>query len=423
MSRIQLIRNFSTDLHFVHVSRHTWLLGTAVAKILLFLGLLGILTSTIYLGLVLVAVLRFRLRPKNVPSFTPAVSLLKPLHGAEPGLRECLEGFFRLDYPDYEILFCARSENDAGLVIARELATKYPKIPVRILTCGEPPWPNARCYSLNQMKAAARHEILVITDSDVRVKAEYLRAVVDPFRREETGMVTCVYRGVAAQGGFWAQLEGLGMSVEMTSGVLVAEMLEGMRFALGPSMVVRKRCVDQIGGFEKLGDYHADDFMLGNLVAEHGNSVVLSDHVIDHCIVNTRFEKSLAHQWTWMKSTRFSRPMGHLGTGLTFGGSFGLLVFLAASLLGRPCLGLAAMGWTVIARVLQSVLVGWFVVRDNSAVRLACLCPFRDLMGALLWMASYSSRRFGWRGNLFEFTGRGVIRLVADNERRASMNQ
>jgi ceramide glucosyltransferase len=175
------------------------------------------------------------------------------------------------------------------------------------------------------MNDAAQHNILVITDSDVRVTPQYLRAVVAPFREASTGLVTCVYRGVAAQGGFWARLEGLGMSIEMTSGVLVADMLEGMRFALGPSMVVRKRCVDEIGGFEKLGHYYADDFMLGNLVSEHGNSVILSNHVIDHCIVNTTFEKSLTHQWNWMKSTRFSRPLGHLGTGLTFAVPFGLL--------------------------------------------------------------------------------------------------
>jgi len=220
-------------------------------------------------------VLRFRLRPKNGPSFMPPVSLLKALHGAEPGLRDYLEGFFRPDYPEYEILFCARSETDAGLSVARELAARYPKIPVRILTSGEPPWPNARCYSLNQMKAAAKHDILVNTDCDVQVKADYLRAVVKPFRDERTGLVTCLHRGVAAQGGLWAQLEGLGMSVEMTSGVLIAEMLEGrMRFALGPSTVVRKKCVDEIAGFERLGGHYADDFMLGNLIADKGNTVV-----------------------------------------------------------------------------------------------------------------------------------------------------
>ena len=266
-------------------------------RIFLLFGVAGILTSTIYIALVFAATIRFRRRPKTTPAFTPPVSVLKPLHGAEPGLREFLEGFFQLDYPEYEILFCSRHETDQGLSIARDLSEKYPSVPVRIMTSGEPPWPNARCFSMNTMKSAARHDILVITDSDVRVEPEYLRAVVEPFRQDQTGLVTCVYRGVAVQGGFWARLEGLGMSVEMTSGVLVAEMLEGMRFALGPSMAVRKSCVDRIGGFEKLGNYYADDFMLGRLVSESGSTVVLSDQVIDHCIVNTKFEKSLGHQW------------------------------------------------------------------------------------------------------------------------------
>src|SRR6267143_4492886 len=342
-------------------------------KILLIFGLFGILTSSVYLLLVAIAGLRFRRRRKSSARFTPPVSLLKPLQGAEPGLREYLEGFFKLDYPEYEILFCARKESDEGLAIARELAARYPHIPARFLTSGASPWPNAKCYSLNEMKAASQYEILVITDSDVRVTPDYLRAVVGPFRDEKTGLVTSLYRGVAAQGGFWARLEGLGMSVEMTSGVLVAEMLEGMRFALGPSMAVRKKCVDQIGGFEKLGNYHADDFMLGNLIAEKGNTVVLSHHVIDHCIVNTKCRKSLAHQWNWMKSTRFSRPKGHLGTGLTFGLPFGLLTFATASLLGHPGIGLTMLAWTVLARVLQSMQVGWFVVKDQEAVRLAFL--------------------------------------------------
>jgi ceramide glucosyltransferase len=392
-------------------------------RILLIFGFVGILTSTTYLALVFAATIRFRRRPKAVPAFTPAVSVLKPLHGAEPGLRDFLEGFFQQNYPEYEILFCARHETDHGLAIARELSEKYPRVPARIMTSGEPPWPNAKCYSMNEMKAAARHDILVISDSDVRVTPGYLRAVVEPFREEKIGLVTCVYRGVAEQGGFWARLEGLGMSVEMTSGVLVAEMLEGMRFALGPSMAVRRSCVDQIGGFEGLRDYYADDFMLGRRVAESGSAVVLSDHVIDHCIVNTKFKKSLGHQWNWMKSTRFSRPMGHLGTGLTFGLPFGLLVFAIATMMGQPWVGLAALAWTVAARVIQSILVGWYVVKDKDALRLAWLYPLRDLMGSLLWMASYASRRVDWRDDFFELRKRGLARLIPFEERRFNAHQ
>ena len=226
-----------------------------MARVLLILGLFGTLTSTVYLIMVLSAVLRFRRRRKIAAGIAPPVSLLKPLHGAEPGLYEYLESFFHQDYPDYEIIFCARHEDDAGLAIARTVAAKYPHVETRILTCGEPPWPNAKCFSLAAMSEAAKHDIFVITDSDVRVTPNYLRAVVAPFSDEKVGLVTCVYRGVATEKGLWARLEGLGMSIEMTSGVLVADMLEGMKFALGPSMAVRKRCVDEIGGFRALGDY------------------------------------------------------------------------------------------------------------------------------------------------------------------------
>lgn len=160
-----------------------------MSRISLIVGLFGILTSTIYLALVLAATIRFRRQPKIASSYTPPVSVLKPLHGAEPGLGEFLEGFFQFDYPEYEILFCARHESDPGLAIARDLSERYPHVPVRFMTSGEPPWPNARCFSLNEMKSAARHDILVITDSDVRVQPGYLRAVVAPFRQEKTGLV------------------------------------------------------------------------------------------------------------------------------------------------------------------------------------------------------------------------------------------
>src|SRR5579862_8368618 len=158
-----------------------------MAKVLCVFGMMGILTSTIYLAMVGIAVFRFHHRRKLTAAFTPPVSVLKPLHGAEPGLREYLEGFFLQDYPQYEILFCAREESDAGLQIAVELSRKYPKVPVQVLTCGEPHWPNAKCYSLRAMARAAEHDIFVIADSDVRVTPEYLRRIVLPLQRENVG--------------------------------------------------------------------------------------------------------------------------------------------------------------------------------------------------------------------------------------------
>ena len=251
--------------------------------------------------------------------------------------------------PSYEILFCARDHGDAGLQLARRVAQRYPHVPVQFLTTGEPAYTNAKVSSLEMMGLAAESDILVISDSDVRVGP--LICVKSqrrsPMRR--SGLVTCLYRGVADGKSLWSRLEATAMSVEMAAGVLAAEWIEGMQFALGPTMAVRRSCVEEIGGFGMLGRYCADDFVLGNRIAANGHKVVLSHHVIDHVVLNEGFWQSIKHQIRWMKSTRFSRPKGHLGTALTFSVPFGLLVCAMAVVLGMPQLGFAALAWSVVS--------------------------------------------------------------------------
>jgi ceramide glucosyltransferase len=385
------------------------------------LALLGTLSSTIFLGMVLVASIRFKKRAplKGDSEFLPPVSLLKPLHGAEPGLREYLESFFALDYPRFEILFCARTEADAGIHLAREVAAEHPNVPVRFLFSGNPPWPNARCYSLSVMAPEASHDLLVITDSDVRVRPSFVREIVAPFVDQTLGASTCLYRGDATGLGFWGLMEGMGMSVEMTAGVLVAEMLEGMKFTLGPCMMVRRKALESIGGFKQLGYYYADDFMLGNLVAAKGWRVFLSSHTIDHCIVNDSFQRNFSHQWSWMKSTRFSRPAGHLGTGLTFAVPFGLIGLAAGLATGNPLLGWSLLGWAWFSRALLSVIAGGWVVKDPAAYRLCWLYPVRDLLGAVLWLASYTSRKVGWRDDRFVLEKGGLMRRISEGSAKS----
>jgi ceramide glucosyltransferase len=389
-----------------------------VSYVLLFVSVLGIITSTIFTGMTFVAAWRYlsgrRMRRRQLCDFTPPVSILKPLHGAPAHLEECLEDYFKLDYPEYEILFCARREQDAGLAIARKLATRYPQIPVRILTSGEPPWINARCNSMHLMAEAARYELLVATDADVPAGPEYLRTMVAPFRDPSVGASTCVYFGYPIDGGFGEQLEGLGMSVEMTSGVLVADMLEGVRFTLGPSTAIRKAALEQIGGFARLSGYAADDYMLGYLVAESGSTVVLSDQVIEHLILRSGFRKSLEHQLSWMRSTRFSRPMGHMGTVLTFSVPYGLLGLIAGLMLGQPLLGLALLGFTLLLKTAHSMIVGGLVVRSRPAVLLSFLYPLRDLIGFFLWVASYWSNKLQWHGRVFELEPGGTMHLPGE---------
>jgi ceramide glucosyltransferase len=387
---------------------------------LLALAAFGLITSSVFTGMVLWAVPGF-LRERRTglkltaarPGFTPPLTLLKPLHGTEPGLEAYIESFFRQDYPQYEILFCARSETDAGLAIAQRVAARHPEIPARFfVTGGVPDYINAKVASMELMERHAAYDILVISDSDVRVTPEYLRAVALPFSDPTVGGMCCLYRGVAAEGGLWARLEAVGMSVEMSAGVLVARNMEGMQFVLGPTMAFRRETIRRMGGFKVTADYCADDFVLGNETYKLGETVVLSHHAIDHMVINSSFAASMAHQARWMKSTRFSRPKGHFGTVLTFSVPFGVLGLIAGLLGGHPLLGLGLLAFSVLNRLALSVAVGRMVVGDRDWLNLLVLYPVRDLMGAGFWAASYLGRTVLWRGGVFELLPGGRMRAA-----------
>ena len=385
---------------------------------LLGLAAFGLVTSAAFAGIVLWAVpgyLRERRRALAQlaarPGFTPALTLLKPLHGAYPGLESYLETFFIQDYPAYEILFCARTANDEGLETARRVAARHPHIPAQFLsTGGQPDFINAKVASMERMEAHAAHDILVISDSDVRVTPDYLRSVALPFADERVGGMCCLYRGVAAEGGLWARLEAVGMSVEMSAGVLAARAMEGMQFTLGPTMAFRRDTIRRMGGFKVTADYCADDFILGNETWKQGQRVVLSHHAIDHMVLHSGLIGSLKHQVRWMKSTRFSRPKGHFGTALTFSLPFGLLALAACAGLGAPRWGLALLAFAVATRLALSIAVGRFVVRDKSWFGLLVLYPIRDFMGFCFWAASYAGRRILWRGRVLELLPGGKMR-------------
>ena len=387
---------------------------------LLALAVVGLITSTGFAAIVLWAVpgyLRERrlalARLQARPGFTPPLTLLKPLHGAEPGLEAELESFFLQDYPEYEILFCTRAPDDPGLEMARRVAARHPNIPAKFLsTQGEPDYINAKAASMEIMEAAASYDILVISDSDVRVTPDYLRAVALPFADPQVGGMTCPYRGVAVEGGLWARLEAVGMSVEMTSGVLAARAMEGMQFVLGPTIAFRRATVRKMGGFKVTADYCADDFVLGNQTYKLGETVALSHHAIDHMVINSNFLDSMKHQVRWMKSTRFSRPAGHFATSLSFSLPFGLLALATAVALGHTTMGLALFAWSVATRLALALAVGRAVVNDSSWLGLFVLYPIRDLMGFGFWVAGYWGNRILWRGRIFELLPGGKMRAA-----------
>jgi ceramide glucosyltransferase len=189
----------------------------------------------------------------------------------------------------------------------------------------------------------------------------------------------------------------------------VANLLEGMKFGLAPTIAVKKEALAKIGGYEVLGEYCANDFMIGNLIDKAGYRVALSGHGLDHVVNQPTFGKMWENQLRWAKSTRYSRPKGHLGSGLIFAIPFGLVGLVAALVLGMPAVGLILFGAAVLNRVIESWLVGWGVVRDRVAQWQAWMYPLRDLLGFVVWVASYTGASFVWRDSKYELRGDKIV--------------
>jgi ceramide glucosyltransferase len=388
-------------------------------RALLLLALAGSFTSAIYLAMTLIATSRhLRLAEaaheaaRALPdSSLPAVSIFKPLHGMEEQLAANLESFFQQDYPDYEIIFGVRDLQNPAAKVAEEVRARYPHIPSQVIASGPPIWPNAKVFALDKMIAVSSRKYFIISDSDVGVAPDFLRNTIPPLLDAKVGLITCMYRGIPASD-FWSWLEALGLSVEMSSGVMVADMVEGMRFALGPAMAVRRDAIDTIGGISAVADYYSDDFELGNRIWVKGYKVVLSHHIVRNVLTLRPPVRTFGDQLRWMKSTRYSRPAGHAGTSLTYAVPFGILGLIAAAVLGRWQLGVGLLALAWLNRMIQSIAVGWFVARDPRAVWLCWLYPVRDFFGFIAWTLSYTSRKFYWRGEMYRFRKGGRIEAL-----------
>jgi ceramide glucosyltransferase len=353
----------------------------------------------------------YRLRNRRLPDFQslarelPPMSLLKPLHGAEPELERCLESFFVQDYPGYEILFAVRHADDPAVDVFNRLSTRYPHIPTKMILTGEPPYANAKVYSLEKMAEAARHRILVITDSDASVASDYLQSMAREFAAPRVGAVTNLYRGVGGRD-LWSKMEALGMTTEFMSGVVVAERLEGMKFMLGPSMAIRTECLDAIGGFSAMKDYLADDFVLGNWADRAGWRVALSRHVINHHASNEGFTRTFIHRLRWNRSSRFSRPSGYLGQGFTYGMVWALLLLLLSPAWWGFVLSV------IVLRFLLAIQVGVYLLRDHATWRSLWLLPLQDVFSFASWVGGFLGREIVWRSERYRLLSGGRFKKI-----------
>jgi ceramide glucosyltransferase len=359
--------------------------------------------SLVYSMLAVVAALRYlAIRPPVLQSSEP-VSILKPLAGLDLGLESNLRTFFEQDYADFEILFAVREPEDPAVAVVEKLQGEYPEIPSRLLITGEPPYPNAKVFSLDRMLEAAANDLVVMSDSDIRVTPEALRTVAAEFQDRKLGVATCPYRAVPGPS-FWSQLEATGMNTDFLSGILVARMLEGMNFAVGPTIAARRSAIQSIGGFNRLKDYLAEDFVLGKFAADAGHGVILSSYVIEHHIGSTDFRHNAAHRLRWVRSTRRSRPAGYVGQLFTM--PFPLALLLAA---------VHTAWWPLIPMTLAiRGMAAWTVAHQVLRARINwLLLPVEDLAAFCFWIGGFFGNTIVWRGRRYRLEADGTFRLIA----------
>jgi ceramide glucosyltransferase len=361
--------------------------------------------SLVYCVLTIIAAVRYRaVHPPPLRQANP-ISVLKPLAGVDEGLAENLRSFFEQRYDSFEILFAVRNSDDPAIAVAERLRADYPAVPSRLIVTGEPPYPNAKVFSLDRMLAAAAHDLLVMSDSDIRVTPDMLSTIAAEFQDSQLGLATCPYRAMPGRS-FWSTLEAVGLNTEFIGGVLVARMLDGMKFALGPTIAARRETLVRIGGFDAVKDYLAEDFVMGKLAAERGYRVILSSYVIEHRIGAQPFAANLKHRLRWNRSTRRSRPWGYVGQIFTNPLPLALLLWIVSPAwwpLSLATLVLrAAAGWATGVHALSGPFVS----------RLWWLVPLQDVASFVVWIAGFFGNTILWRGRKYYLLPDGRFELV-----------
>jgi ceramide glucosyltransferase len=358
--------------------------------------------ALVYSLLSIVAAFRYlRVRPPSLGKTEP-ISVLKPLAGLDDGLETNLRTLFGQDYPVFEILFAVRELSDPAVDIVQRLQREYPHVATRLIATGEPPYPNAKVFSLDRMLTAASYDLVVMSDSDIRVTPDLLRTVAAEFQDPRLGVATCPYRSVSGKS-IWSRLEATGLNTDFLSGILVARMLEGMKFAVGATIAARRSVLEAIGSFDRLKDYLAEDFVMGKFADEAGHGVILSSYVVEHHIGSARLHHNAAHRLRWVRSTRRSRPAGYMGQLFTMPFPLALLVCIA-----HPSWW-PAVPLTLFVRGIAAYVVSACVLRTRINW---LLLPIEDLAGFCFWVVGFFGSNIAWRGRRYHLYPDGRFELL-----------
>ena len=344
----------------------------------------------------IIAAIRFfrRERAKQLPAFTPPVSLLKPVRGVDFGTYENFASFCMQNYPEYEILFCVNEMSDAAVPVIQKVMKDCPARRIRIFTNAPQIGSNRKVNNLALLTREANYEILLQTDGDVRVGPNYIRELVAPFVDPTVGVASCFYRATA-QNSFWASLEGVGTASDFFAGALVAEWKEGITFALGASVGTTKTWLAKIGGYEAIANLLADDYELGNRVHQAGGKVLLCREPVWTMYPAQGAKGFWDHQVRWARTVRLCRPASFIGLLFTHGLPWALLAAAVAPSASIAAVYLLAY---VVLRGIMAWVVGIWGINDDVLRRRFWLIPVRDLLNFAVWLAGFASNRVTWGG-------------------------
>jgi ceramide glucosyltransferase len=376
------------------------------------LVLLGVATIPfIYYGIALFSSLRFfeqAPRPPQSPAFLPPVSNLKPIRGLDPDAYENLASFCRQDYPEYEILFCVGGTDDPTLPVIEKLIADFPERRIRVLFGAGRDATNDKVAKLARLASEAQYEIVVISDSDVRVRPDYLRTVVAPLADPKVGAVTCFYVPTN-ETSLVQSLQSVGMLADFYAGILVAWQLDGVKFALGPTIATSRTRLDGFGGYQAIENKPADDLLVGRLIADQGYGVELLPYSVSTVADYQSFRDLLHKRLRWIVVMRHMRPWGHLGLIFTHGLPWCLFAIaieptwpVAAAYLGTYFLFRAAIAW----------MIGVHGLKQSIPLKKLALIPVWDAMAFVLWVISFGRKSVRWRDNDYYIRDGMLVPLV-----------
>lgn len=347
-----------------------------------------------------------RAAPVARPGVPPAVTILKPLHLYEPGLSENLESFFAQAYTGpIQIVFGVHDEADPAIAVVRNLQGRYPHLDTSIVANGALYGANAKISNLVNMLPAAKHDILILSDSDIRVPPHWLGHVTQALAEPGVGLVTCLYTGTVPKGlqGLWPTLSAMGTSYEFLPNVVLGTSLGLADPCMGSTIALSRSVLEEIGGFLAFADYLADDYEIGRAVRDKGYRLAIPPIGVGHAASELSFKELLRHELRWTRTIRTVNPMGHLGSIVTFGFPISLM---AAMLLSFHWLGLALVVFTLFARL--------FLKRRIDGIFGTCAGPFwllpvRDLLSFLVFVMSQFGETVYWRGTRFSVEPSGAL--------------